>query len=136
MLAVGERYFDRVPDTLVRVSCPFAGGMGCDYKEACGVLSGGIIVLGALWGRVSTQENDDWLQGLTCQYRDAFVEANDGTSTCQTIRDRMPEGDKRCFPIIQRGIRVLVPLIEKALKDHPPLGDLYDAGAANQERGR
>ncbi len=135
MLAVGEHYFGQVPDMLVRTSCPFAGGIGCDYKEACGVLSGGIIVLGALWGRASAQENDDWIQDLTCQYRDAFVKVNDGTATCQVIRDSMPEEDKRCFPIVQGGIRVLVPLIEEALKTHPPLGDLY-TGAANREKGR
>lgn len=125
MLAVGERYFGQVPDTLMRISCPFAGGMGCDYKEACGVLSGGIIVLGALWGRVSAQENDDWIQDLTCRYRDAFAEANSDTSTCQVIRDSMPEEDKRCLPIVLEGVRLLVPLIEEALEDHPPLGDLY-----------
>ncbi|MGM0400890.1 MAG: C-GCAxxG-C-C family protein [Chloroflexota bacterium] len=125
MLAVGEHYVGQVPETLVRISCPFAGGMGCDYKEACGVLSGGIIILGALWGRVSPQENDDWIQDLTCRYRDAFAEANDGTSTCQIIRDSMPEGDKRCLPIVRRGIEVLVPLIGEVLEDNPPLGDLY-----------
>lgn len=125
MLAVGEHYFGQVPDMLVRVSCPFAGGIGCDYKEACGVLSGGVILLGALWGRVSSRENDDWIQELTCRYRDDFVKRSGDTSTCQVIRDSMPERDKRCFPVVERGIRVLVPLIEEALETHPPLGGLH-----------
>ena len=125
MLAVGEYYFGQVPETLARVSCTFAGGMGGSYKEACGVLSGGIIILGGLWGRVSAQENDDWIQDLASRYLDGFAEANDGTCTCEVIRDSIPEADKRCFPVIEKGIRVLVPLIEEALEDHPPQGNLY-----------
>ncbi|MEA3408477.1 MAG: C-GCAxxG-C-C family protein [Chloroflexota bacterium] len=134
MLAVGEHYFGRVPEPLVRVSCIFGGGIGVSYKEVCGVLSGGVIILGALWGRVSSQENDDWIQDLTCQYRDAFMEANGGVSTCEVIRESMPEENKRCLPIIQSGIRILVPLIEEALEDHPPLSDLY-AGTGRWQKG-
>ena len=119
MIAVGDRYLSDVSETLIRVSCPFGGGVGGCYEELCGVLSGATIVLGALWGRVTAAENDDLVRDLACRFRQHFIEAN-GSSQCRAIRDSLPDQPKRCLPVVQEATRVLAELIEEAAKEHPP----------------
>ena len=118
MIAVGGHYLDPLPELLVRASCPFGGGIGGSYDELCGVLSGGVIVLGALWGRASSAENDEWVRELARQYQARFV-AYAGTSTCRPIRDSMPEQERRCLPVVLEGARLLVEIIAKARQEAP-----------------
>ena len=75
------------------------------------MLSGGTILLGALWGRVSATESDALLREMVCQFRKQFI-AFAGHAQCQAIRDSLPEGEKRCLPIIVGGARVLLDLID------------------------
>jgi len=98
----------------VRISTPFAGGVGGSEQEMCGVLSGGILLLGALWGRTSSQEDDSLVYRLASRFRDRFI-ALAGSSQCRAIRERLPERPKRCQPIVSGGIRTLVELIEATL---------------------
>lgn len=111
MIAVGDHYLNGIPEVLIRASCPFGGGVGGCHEELCGVLSGGTLMLGALRGRVSSQEDDDPLRALVCEFRQKFI-ALAGSSQCQAIRDSLPDVDKRCLPIIEGGTRVLVDLLE------------------------
>jgi len=113
VIAVGGHYLDPLPEVLVRASCPFGGGIGGSYDELCGVLSGGVIVLGALWGRVTSGEDDEWVRELACQYQEQFV-AYTGTPTCQSIRDSLPDKERRCLPVVEEGARLLTEIIEKA----------------------
>ena len=113
MVAVGEHYMDSVPDSLKRASGALAGGAGCSYEELCGILSGGMMVLGALWGRDAPTENDDRLQELCRRYRYRFIKAF-GTTRCGIIRGRQPEGQKRCRPIMREGVRIILEVMEEA----------------------
>jgi C_GCAxxG_C_C family probable redox protein len=106
---------DPLPEVLLRASCPFGGGIGGSRDELCGVLSGAIIVLGALWGRASTDEPEDLVRELACQIQREFV-AYAGTSTCRPILDSLPEAEKRCLPVVLEGTRSLVKAIEHGLQ--------------------
>jgi C_GCAxxG_C_C family probable redox protein len=110
-IAVGDYYLDPCPDILKRVSCAFGGGVGGCRQEMCGVLGGGVVALGALYGRQVVSDNDDELKELICRFRDAFI-AHFGTSQCEPIRDAQPDIEKRCRPVVQDGTRLLVDLIE------------------------
>ena len=85
VVAVGGLYLNPVPDVLVRASCPFGGGV-CDRQELCGALSGGVMVLGALWGRNKAGVNDDFVNDLACQFRRRFL-ARFGHTQCAPIHD-------------------------------------------------
>jgi C_GCAxxG_C_C family probable redox protein len=111
VIAVGDHYFGQVPELLLRASCPFGGGVGGCREELCGVLSGGIIMLGALRGRVSPTENDEGVRLLARQYRDWFMRRY-GNSACNPIRNQMPEVDKRCRSVVEEGARELVELLD------------------------
>lgn len=121
MIAVGGHYIDPLPDILVRVSCPFGGGIGGSQDELCGVLSGAIIVLGALWGRTSTDEPEELVRELASKVQREFV-AYAGTSTCRPIRDSLPVREKRCLPVVLAGCRLLVEAIEEGLRREPFAG--------------
>lgn len=112
MIAVGDYYLHPVPELLIRASCPFGGGVGGCRDELCGLVSAATLILGALWGRASSQEDDKWLYEVVCAYRDRFVAAHGGT-LCRPIRDRYGQEGGRCDPVVEQGVRMLVELIEE-----------------------
>jgi len=112
MIAVGGHYMQPLADELVRASNTFGGGIGGSRKEACGALTGGIMVLGALWGRVSASENDDAVYALADTFRQRFLDEF-GETLCEPLRDQQPEGEKRCAGVVERAARLLADLIEE-----------------------
>jgi len=110
VIAVGDYYFGKAPEILIRAACPLAGGAGCSYQEMCGLLSGGLMVMGALLGRVSISESDEAVQALGREFRERF-RALAGHTQCQAIRDSLPEKDKRCEPIVVSTVRILLELL-------------------------
>ena len=100
LMATGQFYLEPFPDALIRASCPLGGGVGGCRDELCGLLSGAILVLGALWGRVSYAEDDKWLYEVVSEYRDWFIAAN-GTSICRPLAgllcSRMAGGAVPCW---------------------------------------
>ncbi|MDP2966726.1 MAG: C-GCAxxG-C-C family protein [Pelolinea sp.] len=64
LLAVGGHYLGEVTPQAVRISTPFAGGVGSTRMELCGALTGGLMVIGGLAGRESMDINDDSCQAL------------------------------------------------------------------------
>lgn len=112
MIAVGDYYLDPVPEVLIRASCPFGGGVGSCRDELCGVLSGATLILGALWGRLSADEDDKWLYEIVRQYRERFAETF-GDTACRPLRQGYEERGERCVPIVENGVRMLVELIEE-----------------------
>lgn len=86
------------------------------------MLSGGTMILGALWGRVSSTEDDDLVRDLACQFRERFI-GFAGSSQCEQVRDQQPEQPKRCLPVVLEGTKILVELIEQAAKVMPFKGD-------------
>lgn len=110
MIAVGDYYFGKAPEILIRAACPLAGGGGCSYEEMCGLVSGGLMIMGALMGRVSFEENDDAVQALAREYRERF-RALAGHTQCQAIRNSLPEVDKRCQHIVVGAVRLLLDML-------------------------
>lgn len=109
---MGDHLFGKVPEILVRVSCPFGGGVGGCREELCGVLSGGVIILGALRGRLLPTENDEPLRVTTRKFRERLI-ARYGSSICNPIRNQMPEVDKRCAPVVEESVRILLDVMQE-----------------------
>lgn len=120
VIAVGEHILGEVPEILIRAACPFGGGLGGSKEELCGVLSGGTLILGAVRGRLSPQEDDEALYALIRRFRERFI-AHVGTSQCKAIYNALPEVRKRCVPVVERGARILAELLAE---------DPWRAGAA------
>lgn len=122
IVAVGGMYMSPVPDVLIRASCPFGGGI-CERQDLCGVLSGGVMVLGALWGRSAASVNDDLVNDLACQYRQRFLEVFGG-AICRPIRDSDWRTEELgCAKVVRAGAEMLVDLIETAHQQTPFVGE-------------
>ena len=111
MIAVGDHYFGKTPELLLRASTSFGGGIGGCREEICGALSGGILVMGALMGRTLPSESDERLRALVRLLRERFRAAL-GHTQCNPIRNSMPEQEKRCAPVVAEGARLVVEIIE------------------------
>jgi len=78
------------------------------------VLSGGTLILGAMRGRLSAEEKDEALYALIRQFRERFI-AQVGTSQCKVIYNALPEMHKRCAPVVEQGVRILLELLQENL---------------------
>jgi C_GCAxxG_C_C family probable redox protein len=97
--AVGEQLgagFDR---TATRLATGFGGGIGRCRDEVCGALSGGVMLLGLLYGRETAADDSGRCLELTLAWREAFRQRF-GASTCRPIYDRLhgPGTPDTCAP--------------------------------------
>jgi len=111
--------FDK--NSALKMACGFGGGMGCK-GEVCGAVTGGIIVIGAMYGRGEHEDRAvaELTYEKTRELIDQFVERH-GTFICRTLlkgcelttkegRKYMRENDllnKICAPCIQSVLEIL-----------------------------
>jgi len=110
--------YGQTPDVLLRVSTPFGGGVGLTEKELCGVLSGGVILIGSLLGRISPATSDDEVQALAETWRRQFHRAM-GATICEDLRATLPNEPNRCRPVVGRGVGLLLDLLEDYVAEAP-----------------
>lgn len=84
-IAAGEYYLGSLSEEMIKMSTPFAGGIGGQRCDLCGALTGGLLVIGALRGRTSSGINDEDCQTLAAAYRNAF-QNKFGALVCEDLR--------------------------------------------------
>jgi C_GCAxxG_C_C family probable redox protein len=96
---------------LVRLAGGFAGGMVAG-TEACGALSGGILLLGYLYGRRHTGEDEDRCRELVGRFVRRFRSELGGT-TCHhfTGGERDPAIHRRCTALVVRAAEILLDVL-------------------------
>ena len=99
----------------VRMATAFGGGVGGTHDELCGALSGGILVIGGLHGRVTSQEDDDLAYELAKRYRSRFLEAF-GDTKCAPLRAgvKAPGGLDSCAQLVERATSILLAILDEA----------------------
>ena len=121
MLAVGERYVDDLGpqcawvDAMTRMATGFSGGLGDTREALCGALSGGVMVIGALFGRASLEEDDRPAIDLAARYRERFLETF-GYTQCTMLREEVvdaPGGPGSCGELVERAATILMGLIDE-----------------------
>jgi C_GCAxxG_C_C family probable redox protein len=113
----------------------FGGGFGRSFEEACGALSGGLIVIGQLHGRSAPEGEWDVAAKLGAELRNRFIE-DFGTTHCATLRERF--GRERqmleCRRLVHGVVVRLLELLEEntdkceALSCDRPVGCVQKAG--------
>jgi C_GCAxxG_C_C family probable redox protein len=108
VLAVGEQLWGEVHPQVLRMSSGLAGGLGCGHQELCGALSGGAVIIGALYGRTSPEEDDAECNRRVSEYRARFLHEF-GTTCCQELRDSGygSEGQWPCSVLVDGATRIL-----------------------------
>ena len=113
MLAVGEHLWGEVDDRTRRMTSALGGGVGGSMEELCGALSGGVLLIGGLYGRTDANQDDEECNRLVCVYRERFIQIF-GTSRCTDIRDRRygSEGQWPCSVLVERAARILLGILD------------------------
>lgn len=96
------------------MSTAFAGGLGCTYQENCGVLSTGIIIIGALYGRTAADQDDQVCQDLAALYLERFTKYLH-TVNCGQLRETRygSGGAEPCSVLVERGAQILIRVLDE-----------------------
>lgn len=74
VISLGKYYFKEIRPDWIKIANPFAGGIACTQQEVCGALSGGVMIIGLLYGRTQEDQNDQRCLQLAKIYREAFIQ--------------------------------------------------------------
>lgn len=118
MLAVGEHLWGRVDEGLLRASSGLAGGLGCSHLELCGALIGGALIVGAMYGRTTPDEDDAECNRLICSYQEQFVRTF-GTSRCFDLRASGygSDGQWPCATLVEQAVRLFLDVLDTTTTD-------------------
>jgi C_GCAxxG_C_C family probable redox protein len=109
LYGVDRAYELELPPSALRLAAGFGGGMG--VESTCGVVTGGVMALSALFVQGRSHE-DEFTGELIREYVNGFLRLY-GTLECSIIKEqnRKPDGD--CKPIILEGAKLLHTIIER-----------------------
>jgi len=112
MLAVGGHVLGDLDPRAVRMTTGLAGGVGGSKQEMCGALSAGVMIIGALHGRSSLEEEAEPARQLATLYRERFV-ADLGVTHCGTLYEQVhaPGGLGSCSVVVERAARIPLELV-------------------------
>jgi C_GCAxxG_C_C family probable redox protein len=119
MLAVGEHLLGRVDPQIVKMTTGFSGGVGVTYRDQCGALSSGIMLIGALHGRTQSGVDDSTCQQLSACYRDRFQEEL-GSIYCGELRAERfgSKNQEPCSKLVERATRLLLDVVDDPQPRH------------------
>lgn len=114
MIAVGEHILGPLEDREIRMSTAFAGGVGNTYLENCGAFSAGVMIIGGLCGRESSNEDDQVCQDLAKKYRERFIGRFE-TLNCGELRAEKfgSEGEQPCSVLVEEVSQILIGVIKE-----------------------
>lgn len=91
----------------------FGGGFGRTFQEACGVISGSLIVIGHFYGRRQPGGSWDVPATLGATIMEQFGQTHE-TRNCQVLRDRFGEEAqmKACGTLVYQGVYDLITFLQ------------------------
>ena len=110
LLVVGEHVLGGMEPQCTRMATGLAGGLGDSQQEMCGALSGGVLVIGGLFGRTNLDEDDLSALKLAASYRQRFL-AEFGCTQCEELCERVvysPGGLGSCALLVERAATILL----------------------------
>ena len=115
LLAVGPVLVRDWDPAFLRLANGFAGGLGGSQAEVCGALAGGVMVIGALFGREQLQD-DTLAQRLSRQFRERFHDAF-GETQCAPLRNNVVKSEGglgSCAVVVERATMILLTVLAEA----------------------
>jgi C_GCAxxG_C_C family probable redox protein len=106
------------------LSSAFAGGVGGTYQNNCGAFSAGVIIIGALYGRVEPDEDDQVGQDLAARFQERF-QSRFETINCGNLREEKygSGGAEPCSVLVSQAASLLIDVLEEqAAEDYSKEG--------------
>jgi C_GCAxxG_C_C family probable redox protein len=113
--AILEAFADEGPKDIPRVASAFGGGIGGSKDGLCGALTGGVIAIGYLLGRVNPSDDVDEAKAIAAEFQDRYRKLY-GTTNCGELLDKFePQDDYgQCREMVGKMAGVLA----RVLRDH------------------
>jgi C_GCAxxG_C_C family probable redox protein len=114
LLVVGTELLDELDPQAIKMSTPFAGGIACAYDDLCGALTGGIMVIGGLYGRADAKKSDSRCLSVAKHYREAFLQEF-GWLNCCDLRERWrgKPGQEDCAELVEKAAALLLAILSE-----------------------
>ena len=110
--ALLETLYGKIDPICIRIANPFMGVMAGLKNNACGALSGGLIVLGYRYGRSSAQEDDRLCVELTQQFYQRFEQAFGlDNVNCNVLYENRQNGS--CSRYVTTATRLVLEIIQQ-----------------------
>ena len=95
-----------------KVATGLGGGIGGSHLETCGTLTGGIIALGWLFGRIKPGEDKTRIYELASEFRRRFLEKF-GSCNCQILLEKFgkQENAMKCKKLTAEAAGILWELL-------------------------
>ena len=115
MLAVGGHFWGDLDDRAIKFSTGLSGGIGVTYRDLCGALTAGVMVIGGIHGRSHPGEDDTRCHELASLYRDRFAQEL-GSAYCHELRATKygSHGQEPCSVLVERAAGILLTLIKES----------------------
>lgn len=123
MLAVGEHLLGQVDGCMCQLACAFGGGVGLSRQEMCGTLSGGVLLIGLLYGRTHSGQDDRLCQQLAAQYRENFIRELSATR-CADLKalGYGSQGKWPCSVLVERAVHIFLRTLREGIASPPDKG--------------
>ena len=109
-----DHFAENPADYPVKVASGFCGGIGRSHDDVCGVLTGGVIAAGYLFGRMEKGKDLSEACQVISAFRTAFKEAF-GSTNCAAILATLGEQEKyiKCKQLTAKATGILADILEK-----------------------
>ena len=113
LFAVGKYKIGELNPQCARIATVFSGGVGGSHQEMCGGLTGGLLIIGSLFGRIDLKGDDVKVQALGKDFRQRFLDEF-GTTKCKEIKEWLKLQGKpdQCDIVVEKSALILLELLE------------------------
>ncbi len=112
LYGTNEAYSLGLPHQALKLSAGFAGGMG--MESTCGVITGAVMSLSALFVKNVAHESD-YIKGLTTEFTERFL-SELGSPECRLIKEKHRHPEEGCKKVILVGAKILAEIIDREKK--------------------
>jgi hypothetical protein len=118
---------EELSPNILKMVMPLRGGIASTMSSHCGGLTIGIVMIGAVYGRVDNKSGDQRLAPAICRmYWKTFLDEF-RTSNCTLLRigEPGPEAPSRCGCIMARSTKMVLQLLNKLNDEKPDIEKIY-----------
>ena len=99
----------------MRLVTGLGGGIGCSYQDVCGAVSGGVLLIGHLFGRTRANDDDTKCMELATRYKERFSQ-HFGWARCKDLREHGYGSDNPipCATLVEQAVPIFFDVIDEA----------------------
>lgn len=103
----------KMSDDVLRCACGFRGGGG-GYRDRCGIISAGIMIISYMYGRDNSEDDVEGYSSLIRKLHEEFKN-HFGTIYCRDIyaKQKSKQVENTCLDTVQDGVEIILKALSK-----------------------